>query len=90
MLGVSLDEGKAIYLWLRLDGALTPRYYVLPWQANVAERLQKLVEEAIEKGATVRIMNPFTRQSFQDLGQLNIEIVPPPALPRKPLPDVLV
>jgi hypothetical protein len=88
LLGVSLEEGKAIYLWLRLDGALAPRYYVLPWQTNVAERLQKLVEEAIEKGATVRIMNPFTRKSFQDLGQLNMEIVPPPALPRKRLPDV--
>jgi hypothetical protein len=88
VLGVSLDEGKAIYLWLRLDGALAPRYYELPWQANVAERLQKLVEEAIEKGATIRITNPFTRQSLQDLGQLNMEIVPPPPLPRKRLPDV--
>jgi hypothetical protein len=88
VLGVSLDEGKAIYLWLRLDGALVPRYYMLPWQPNVAERLQKMVEEAIEKGATIRIMNPFTRRSFQDLGQLNMEIVPPPALPHKRLPDV--
>lgn len=88
VLGVSLDEGKAIYLWLRLDGALVPRYYMLPWQPNVAERLQKMVEEAIEKGATIRIMNPFTHKSFQDLGQLNMEIVPPPPLPHKRLPDV--
>jgi len=88
VLGVSLDEGKAIYLWLRLDGARAPRYYVLPWQASAAERLQKLVDEAIEKEATVRILKPFTGNSLKEFGQLNIEIVPPPPRPRKRPPDV--
>jgi len=88
VLGVSLDEGKAIYLWLRLDGARAPRYYVLPWQPKVAEKLQNVVDEAIEKEATVRIMNPFTGRSFLDLGELNIEIVPPPRPPQKRPPDV--
>ena len=31
LLGTTLDEGKAIYLWLRLDGSLEPRNYKIPW-----------------------------------------------------------
>ena len=47
LLGVSLSEGQAIYLWLRLDDSLEPRFYVLPWQQQLAENLQNLVDEAI-------------------------------------------
>ncbi len=86
VLGVSLEEGKAIYLWLRLDSSLEPRYYVLPWETKFAERLQDLVEEAIEQGAMVRMVNPFSRRSFRDLGELNMQVVPPEMLPHKPPP----
>ena len=86
VLGVSLNEGKAIYLWLRLDSSLEPRYYVLPWETKFAEQLQELVEEAIEQGAMVRMVNPFSRKSFQDLGDLNLQVVPPEILPHKPPP----
>ena len=88
ILGASLDEGKAIYLWLRIDDSLEPRYYVLPWQTKFAETLQDMIEEAIEEGATVKMTNPFSRRSFEDLGQLNMEIVPPPIPPLKRRPQV--
>ncbi len=88
VLGVSLDEGKAIYLWLRLDRSLEPRYYKLPWRMQLAEKLQNLIDEAIEENAMVKIKNPFARKSFDDLGDFNIEIILPPLPPQKlpPLP----
>jgi hypothetical protein len=84
LLGVSLSEGRAIYLWLRLDDSLEPRYYVLPWQQQLAEKLQNLVDEAIRDGASVTISNPFSRKSFDDLGSMNMQIVRPPQSPMKP------
>lgn len=84
VLGVSLSEGQAIYLWLRLDDSLEPRYYVLPWQQQLAEKLQMLIDEAIRDGASVTITNPFARKSFENLGDMNMRIVRPPQLPMKP------
>ena len=62
VLGVSVREDEAIYLWLRLDDSLEPRYYVLPWQQQLAEKLQNLVDEAIRDGAAVTISDPFSRK----------------------------
>jgi hypothetical protein len=84
LLGVSVREGEAIYLWLRLDDSLEPRYYVLPWQQQLAEKLQNLVDEAIREGASVRISDPFSRKAFDDLGSLNMRIIRPPMPPMKP------
>lgn len=86
VLGVSLHEGTAIYMWLRLDGAMEPRYYVLPWQQRLAERLEDAVEEAIGEHATVMITKPFARENFKKGGHLNVEVVRPPLPPlKKPL-----
>ena len=35
LLGISLDEGRAIYLWLRLVGSTEPRYYKVPWNLRL-------------------------------------------------------
>jgi len=83
VLGVSLHEGSAIYMWLRLDGAMEPRYYVLPWRQTLAERLQGAVEEAIGEHATVVITKPFAEKSLKEGGHLNVEIVRPPRPPQK-------
>ena len=84
LLGVSVRENQAIYLWLRLDDSLEPRYYVLPWQQQLAEKLQNLIDEAIRDGASVTIANPFSRKSFDDLGSMNMRIIRPPQPPMKP------
>lgn len=84
LLGVSVREGEAIYLWLRLDDSLEPRYYVLPWQQQLAEKLQNIIDEAIRDGASVTISNPFSRNSFDDLGSMNMQIIRPPQPPLKP------
>lgn len=84
LLGVSMREGEAIYLWLRLDDSLEPRYYVLPWQQQLAEKLQNVIDEAIRDGASVTISDPFSRKSFDDLGSMNMQIIRPPQPPLKP------
>ena len=84
LLGVSVREGESIYLWLRLDDSLEPRYYVLPWQQQLAEKLQNLVDEAIKEGASVVISDPFSRKSHQDLGDMNVKMIRPPQPPMKP------
>lgn len=83
VLSVSFDEGNAIYLWLQLDESPEPRYYRLPWRPVLAQKLQNYVDEAIRKGARVMLKNPFTKRSFDDLGDLNVEIIVPPQLPGK-------
>ena len=47
LLGTTLDEGKAIYLWLRLDGSLELRNYKIPWNLRLAEKLEEAYEDAV-------------------------------------------
>lgn len=83
VLGVSLEEGKAIYLWLRLDDSLEPRYYRMPWQVRNAQKLQSAVEQAIDEDGIVRLFNPFSRDSWTNQGEINLQIVRPPVPPLK-------
>lgn len=86
LLGVSLEDGAAIYLWLRVEGVSEPRAYVLPWKLELAQRLQDLVEEAIATDGVIRLHDPFAHRSLQDPTQLNLHIVVPNAPPQKPPP----
>ncbi len=88
LLGISLHEGESIYLWLRLAGSFEPRYYVIPWNLRLAERLEDAADEAVRRNSTIVLKNPFYRRSFEEWGDLNFEIFPPPLPPQKrpPLP----
>ena len=92
ILGASFDEGRAIYLWLRLEGIAEPRYYALPWHQDTAEKLQDEIEEATKKNGGIMVIKPFTNDQFAQQGGLNIKIVPPPVLPMKPprFPDRII
>ncbi|MPY75584.1 MAG: hypothetical protein GEU87_15140 [Alphaproteobacteria bacterium] len=83
ILGASLDEGRAIYLWLRVDKDIEPRYYVLPWKQNVAEKLEDLIDNAVRNNTTIILKEPFIRKFMKDMGDLNANIVPPPLPPQK-------
>jgi hypothetical protein len=63
---------------------LEPRYYVLPWQQQLAEKLQHIVDEAIQEGAAVIISDPLSRESYDNLGEGNMRIIRPPSPPLKP------
>lgn len=86
LLGTSLDEGRAIYVWLRLEGVSEPRYYVLPWRQALAERLQQATDDAIASNGRIEIRDPFAKRAEEELGDINLEIRRPPRLPQKPLP----
>lgn len=84
VLGVSLDEGNAIYLWLYVDGHTMPSYYVLPWRQAQAEQLEDTLHAAVQSRAQVVLKKPFAKKSLEDKGSLSIEIIPPATLPLKP------
>lgn len=50
MLAYSLDEGHAIYVWVRPDADATPRSFRLAWSQNTAAK----IEQAVQKGAQER------------------------------------
>jgi len=87
VLGADFVEDRAIYLWLRIDGAEAPGHFVLPWNSRFAERLEDLMDEGMNNGKLVKINNPFSRKSFDDIGDINIEIIEPPSLPLKLPPE---
>jgi len=87
VLSMELIEGEAIYLWLRLPQDGEPKYYSLPWQPLLADRLEDLIDEGLRSDKPVRILNPFSKKSFEDLGDMNMEIIEPPSLPMKLPPE---
>ncbi len=88
VLGVSLHEKESIYLWLRPAGSFEPRYYVVPWNLKLAEKLQDAVRRAARGNSTIVLEDPFSRRSLEEWGNLNVDIIPPPVPPMKkpPLP----
>ena len=83
VLAVSLHEGEAIYLWLRFPDSREPRAYVAPWNVRVAEKFEKVLEEAVKQDGKVEMRDPFSKRSLQDWGDLSVEIIPPPTPPMK-------
>lgn len=83
LISVSLHEGEAIYLWLRIEGSFEPRSYVVPWNVKLAEQLEDAVDDAIRRNSTIVLKKPFFRKSLDEWGDLNIEIIPPPLPPQK-------
>ena len=83
LLGASFDEGRAIYLWLRVDQDVEPRFYVMPWRQEVAEKLEDVIDNALRNNSTIILKKPFIRKFMEDLGDLNANIVPPPLPPQK-------
>ena len=81
VLGVSLYEKESIYLWLRLPGSFEPRYYKVPWNLRLADKLQKAVTKAARGNSTVVLEDPFSKRILEEWGNLNVAIIPP-SVPR--------
>ncbi len=92
VLGMHLDEGQAIYLWLKLSGDTEPRYYKIPWNVKLAEKLEELIEGAVRRDSVLVIDKPFQKRSIEDWGDLNVQIIPPPVplLKRPPVPNRII
>ena len=77
----SLDEDRAIYVWLQLEGVPEPRAYALPWDRRVAEELQGAARAAAERQSAVRMRLPF--ETTLDDREPRFYALPQPALPPK-------
>ncbi|MCH8240927.1 MAG: hypothetical protein IIB62_12965 [Proteobacteria bacterium] len=83
VLSVSFDEGKKIYIWLRLNGMIAPRFYSLPWRQQFAEDLEEAMVQATRLRSTVVITNPFSKKALEESGGVTVEIIAPPLQPFK-------
>jgi hypothetical protein len=81
VIGAQLKENDRIFLWLRVEGVDEPRYYVLPWDEQVAKQLYGAQQEADAKGTEVRMNRPFARQKLET--EMMFYAAPQPAAPPK-------
>jgi hypothetical protein len=59
VIGATMREGEAIYVWLEVEGADAPRAYALPWDMQMAQQLQTAMQEGEAKGTDVQMSMPF-------------------------------
>ena len=78
VLGARLEEGKAIYVWLGMEGVDEPRAYVLPWSQEMAKQLNGAQREAQENGTSVLMHKPFENSRDNRDRQFYAAPVPPP------------
>lgn len=85
VLGSTLREGEAIYIWLQVPGVDEPRAYTLPWNREVAQQLQEARRKAEQQGTGLGMRLPF--EHSWDKQEPKFYPLPQPALPPKDLPD---
>jgi len=81
LIGATMREGEAIYIWLQIDGAEEPRAYTLPWSMASAQELQQAMSDAEANGTGVKVAQPF--EPSLDTGAARFYAMPQPALPEK-------
>jgi hypothetical protein len=81
VLGSTLREDEAIYVWLQLDDVAEPRAYALPWSRDLAEQLQTAQREAEQSQSGVRMRLPF--EPSLDDREPKFYALPQPPLPPK-------
>lgn len=84
VLGASIREGEGLFLLLDEGRGGEPRYYRVAWDRELAEQLQKALQEASRNGTTPMMRRPYER-SWDDQEQ-KFYAPPQPKLPEKPEP----
>lgn len=84
VIAADMREGESIYLWLRMPGVDEPRFYVLPWDQELAKQLHGAQREASARGTAVRAKNLF--RTNLDSQQPVFYAMPQPARPPKEPP----
>ena len=87
VLATSIDEGLAIYLWLRHPNIRQPRYYRLPWDQEAAIALKKALDQSMRNNSTV-MMNPNYEGSLETKKEPLFYVLPQERLPLKPPPEI--
>jgi len=73
----TLDEGRAIYLWVVLPGSTEPRAYVLPWSLQLAKRLHEGAQRGEADGTRMLV------DTNQATGERDVYLAPQPPNPPK-------
>jgi hypothetical protein len=84
VLGSTIQEGRAIYVWLQMPGLDEPRAYTLPWSMELAKQLQEARRKAEEQGTGLGMKLPF--EHSWDKQEPKFYPLPQPALPPKDAP----
>ena len=82
VLGSSMRENDAIYLWLQFEGDSEPRAYRLPWSIQAAQQLQTATQEGEANGTGVQ-MTMSAGDSGLDEREPKFYAAPQAALPDK-------
>jgi hypothetical protein len=85
VLGSSIHEGQAIYVWLQMREAAEPRAYKLPWNQAIAQQLEEARREAERRGSGMAMRLPFEKS--WDSQEPKFYALPQPQLPPKDEPD---
>lgn len=86
LLGATIEENKAIFLWLRMPDMKEPRAYKLPWSRKMAQQLQKAQREAQKNRNGIKVRFPFDQT--EDRRKKMFYAPPQQALPPKPAPEM--
>ena len=85
LVGATMQEGKAIFLWLQMPDIDEPRSYTLPWSHQLAQQLQDAQREARRHRNGVRVNRPFDRD--RDSSKRMFYATPQPPNPLKDGPN---
>jgi hypothetical protein len=89
VIGSQMREGKAIYIWLSMEGMDEPRAYTLPWNENVARQLHGAQRTAEAAGSRVKMRLPFERSLDQRDRVFYANPQPPPPEKQTPVQNPL-
>jgi hypothetical protein len=81
VLGSSIREGVAIYVWLQMRDSAEPRAYTIPWNQDLAQQLQEARGEAERQGTGLQMRLPFEKS--WDTREPKFYALPQPQLPPK-------
>jgi hypothetical protein len=84
VLGSTMREGEAIYVWLQMPDSAEPRAYTIPWNRDVAQQLQEARSEAARQGTGLQMRLPFEKS--WDTREPKFYALPQPQLPQKEPP----
>ena len=87
VIAATIDEGVAIYLWLRHPNQLQPRYYKMDWDEEAAIELKKALDQSLRENKSV-MMHPNFESSLETKREPLFYALPHERLPLKPPPDI--
>lgn len=87
VIAASIDEGEAIYLWLRIPGLRQPRYYRMAWDQQTATALKTAIDRSLRNNTSVQL-NLQYEPSIEIRQMPQFYNLPIPSLPVKPAPEI--